>query len=60
MTLFILVPVGHLDDAAGQGSTHPGTGLPIVLLSARLATERILREVGAPRPALKPIPAAVG
>lgn len=24
------------------GSTHPGTGLPIVLLSARLTTERIL------------------
>jgi phytoene desaturase len=27
-------------------STHPGTGLPIVLLSARLATERILKEAG--------------
>ena len=27
-------------------STHPGTGLPIVLLSARLTTERILREMG--------------
>jgi phytoene desaturase len=25
-------------------STHPGTGLPIVLLSARLATERLLHE----------------
>jgi phytoene desaturase len=25
-------------------STHPGTGLPIVLLSARLAAERILTE----------------
>jgi phytoene dehydrogenase-like protein len=25
-------------------STHPGTGLPIVLLSARLAVERILKE----------------
>jgi phytoene desaturase len=25
-------------------STHPGTGLPMVLLSARLTTERILRE----------------
>lgn len=25
-------------------STHPGTGLPIVLLSARLATERILED----------------
>jgi len=24
------------------GSTHPGTGLPMVLLSARLTTERIL------------------
>jgi len=32
-------------------STHPGTGLPIVLLSARLTTERILKEqtVNAPR-----------
>ncbi len=27
-------------------STHPGTGLPIVLLSAKLTTQRILREVG--------------
>ena len=27
-------------------STHPGTGLPIVLLSARLTTERILKEHG--------------
>ena len=26
-------------------STHPGTGLPIVLLSARLVTERILKEL---------------
>jgi phytoene desaturase len=25
-------------------STHPGTGLPIVLLSARLVVERILKE----------------
>lgn len=30
-------------------STHPGTGLPIVLLSARLTTERILRDVGVPQ-----------
>ena len=29
-------------------STHPGTGLPIVLLSARLATERILRDATVP------------
>jgi phytoene dehydrogenase-like protein len=27
-------------------STHPGTGLPIVLLSARLTTERILQDYG--------------
>jgi phytoene dehydrogenase-like protein len=27
-------------------STHPGTGLPIVLLSARLTTERILKTMG--------------
>jgi phytoene desaturase len=26
-------------------STHPGTGLPIVLLSAKLTTERILKEM---------------
>ncbi len=32
------------------GSTHPGTGLPIVLISARLTTERILQEMWAPRP----------
>lgn len=29
-------------------STHPGTGLPMVLLSARLVVERILQEHGAP------------
>jgi phytoene desaturase len=29
-------------------STHPGTGLPIVLLSARLTVERILNEMPAP------------
>ena len=33
-------------------STHPGTGLPMVLLSARLTTERILMDVGAPSSAL--------
>jgi phytoene desaturase len=27
-------------------STHPGTGMPIVLLSAKLATERILEDMG--------------
>lgn len=32
-------------------STHPGTGLPIVLLSARLTTERILQE--SPQPERK-------
>ncbi|MBI4791137.1 MAG: phytoene desaturase [Chloroflexi bacterium] len=31
------------------GSTHPGTGLPMVLISARLTTERILKEIGAPQ-----------
>jgi phytoene dehydrogenase-like protein len=28
------------------GSTHPGSGLPMVLLSARLTTERIVRDTG--------------
>jgi phytoene desaturase len=40
-------------------STHPGTGLPMVLLSARLTTERILKEIGVPRHVLTPRPAAV-
>jgi phytoene desaturase len=31
-------------------STHPGTGLPIVLLSARLAVERIMQEHPLPQP----------
>jgi phytoene desaturase len=30
-------------------STHPGTGMPTVLVSAQLVTDRILEEVGAPR-----------
>ena len=34
-------------------STHPGTGMPMALLSARLTTERILKEMGAPTPALR-------
>lgn len=28
------------------GSTHPGSGLPLVLMSARLTTERIFKEAG--------------
>jgi phytoene desaturase len=40
-------------------STHPGTGMPMALLSARLTTERILKEIGVPRPALILSPAAV-
>jgi phytoene desaturase len=38
-------------------STHPGTGLPIVLLSARLTTERILKEAStiAVQKAAKPV-----
>jgi phytoene desaturase len=35
-------------------STHPGSGLPIVLLSARLTVERILREQAAPGPTSMP------
>lgn len=38
-------------------STHPGTGLPIVLLSAKLATERILKEAKARQPYLALQPA---
>jgi phytoene dehydrogenase-like protein len=38
-------------------STHPGTGLPMVLLSARLTTERILKEQGTPNHVLKLNPA---
>lgn len=39
-------------------STHPGTGLPIVLLSARLVVERIMSEQPAPAHALaRPHPA---
>jgi hypothetical protein len=39
-------------------STHPGTGLPIVLLSAQLTAERILKERGQPieKRAEHPIP----
>jgi phytoene desaturase len=40
-------------------STHPGTGLPIVLLSARLVVERIINEQGVPErvgmPVNKPV-----
>jgi phytoene desaturase len=39
-------------------STHPGTGLPIVLLSARLTVERMLKEWPAPdnRPVFQSVP----
>jgi phytoene desaturase len=35
-------------------STHPGSGLPMALLSARLTTERVLKEIGVPQPARRP------
>ena len=38
-------------------STHPGTGLPMVLLSARLTTERILKENDIPNHVLNLKPA---
>jgi phytoene desaturase len=40
-------------------STHPGTGLPMVLLSAQLTTERILKEMPVERSVLvrNPVPA---
>ena len=38
-------------------STHPGTGLPIVLLSARLVVERILKELPVPARTAQPAPA---
>jgi phytoene desaturase len=38
------------------GSTHPGTGLPMVLISARLTTERILQEAGQPLALPNPAP----
>lgn len=40
-------------------STHPGTGMPMVLLSARLTTERILRETGTPHMASSPMQRSV-
>ena len=40
-------------------STHPGTGMPMALLSARLTTERILHEIGRPPQALR-LNSAVG
>jgi phytoene dehydrogenase-like protein len=39
-------------------STHPGTGVPTVLVSARLTTERILQEAGVPQAAAIRKPAA--
>ena len=35
-------------------STHPGAGLPMALLSARLTTERILKEIGVTHSAISP------
>ena len=39
-------------------STHPGTGLPTVLVSARLTTERILEDIGSTLPisTMRPAP----
>lgn len=37
-------------------STHPGTGLPLVLLSARLVEERILQEQPRAKPMTAPVP----
>ena len=33
----------------GGGSTHPGNGLPLALISANLTSERIVKEVGIPQ-----------
>jgi phytoene desaturase len=41
-------------------STHPGTGLPMVLLSARLTTERILKECSLPYSVPNLSPAVAG
>lgn len=38
-------------------STHPGTGLPTVLVSARLTSERIFEEIGVPLKAYYPVSA---
>lgn len=40
-------------------STHPGTGLPTVLVSAKLVSERILREAGALQVEITEAPAAI-
>ena len=40
-------------------STHPGTGLPMVLLSAKLTTERILKEAGVHQASVDLAPAAI-
>ncbi|MBI5567184.1 MAG: FAD-dependent oxidoreductase, partial [Chloroflexi bacterium] len=40
-------------------STHPGSGLPMALLSARLTTERVLEESGVPQAELRPQPMGV-
>ncbi len=37
-------------------STHPGTGLPIVLISAHLVVERVLAEQGKPHPTPRFLP----
>jgi phytoene dehydrogenase-like protein len=39
-------------------STHPGSGLPAVLLSARFAAERVLQDAGTPQVAPITTPAA--
>jgi len=40
-------------------STHPGTGVPTVLVSARLTSQRILEDAGVPRAASIMTPAAI-
>ena len=40
-------------------STHPGNGVATVLISARLTTERLLQEAGAPQPTAITTPAAI-
>ncbi len=40
-------------------STHPGTGLPTVLVSAKLVSERILREVEVSHSVISQVPAVV-
>lgn len=45
-TLYVLMPVSHQHARIDGGSTHPGSGLPVIFESARISSNLLLTSLG--------------